>query len=287
MSAINTSSFVKTSNDFIQSFKSLLEQFETSIGKQTKIRIALEIFEKINNELPLFLAVETQRRWIKFVCTIFSKTTEFKKDYRLGIWHEVDEKLVDKFIKQLDCTRNMASNFIQNYTGPSCSLTIETKKKIKQLEAKRTLRNIKRVNYTGMDTIEPESEYDGITNIWADLSRNNDSDYEFEEDEDDDKEPKSKWSKKQSELSTKEKVELKQYLTKLVDNHRVKRNVARVNYAGMDMSEDDIGTIHIAKRWFENGKVKYIWKKYSLSQANEIGDEDYVDEEVDLDEEGS
>jgi hypothetical protein len=42
------------------------------------------------------------------------------------------------------------------------------------------------VDYTGMDTIEPESEYDDITNIWLDLTIDEDPDYEFEEDEDDD-----------------------------------------------------------------------------------------------------
>lgn len=42
------------------------------------------------------------------------------------------------------------------------------------------------VDYTGMDTIEPYDEYDGITNIWLDTTVFCDPDYEFEEDEDDD-----------------------------------------------------------------------------------------------------
>jgi len=48
---------------------------------------------------------------------------------------------------------------------------------------KRSLRNIPRVNYAGMDTIEPESEFDGITNIWADLTIYEDPDYVIEEDD--------------------------------------------------------------------------------------------------------
>jgi hypothetical protein len=71
---------------------------------------------------------------------------------------------------------------------------------------------------------------------------------------------------------------LKEHLSQLVDNHRVRRNVAHVNYAGMDMNEEDVGQIHVNKRCFDDGKVKYIWKSYSLSQANEIEDEDYVDD---------
>ena len=181
MSAINASSSVPTSFDFIQSFKSLLERFESSEGIQNKIRILLEIFEKINKELALILAVETKDRWINFVCSIFTKITQFEKDYRLGNLHEVDEKLVDKFLKEIGCSKNMTTKFIKYYTGPSSSLSIETKKEIRRLESKRTLRNIKRVNYTGMDTIDSDCESD----IWADLTVQKDPDYIFEDDEDD------------------------------------------------------------------------------------------------------
>jgi len=44
------------------------------------------------------------------------------------------------------------------------------------------------VDYTGMDTIEPYDEYDGITNIWLDTTVFSDPDYEFEEEEDEDDE---------------------------------------------------------------------------------------------------
>ena len=45
------------------------------------------------------------------------------------------------------------------------------------IRMRRTRRKYKKVDYTGMDTIEPESEYDGITNIWADKTINEDPDY--------------------------------------------------------------------------------------------------------------
>lgn len=146
------------------------------------------------------------------------------------------------------------------------------------MESQRPRRNIPRVDYTGMDSIEPENEFDGITNIWADETIEEDPDYVFEEDQDDEEDDDECLQKVKPELSTEEKSELKQHLSQLVDSHRVRRNVARVNYAGMDMNEEDEGQLHIAKRWFEDGKVKYIWKRYSLSQVNEIDDEDYVDE---------
>lgn len=52
----------------------------------------------------------------------------------------------------------------------------------------RPKRNIPVVDYTGMDTIEPESKFDGMTDIWYDESIHFDSDYEFQEDDDEDDE---------------------------------------------------------------------------------------------------
>lgn len=43
-------------------------------------------------------------------------------------------------------------------------------------------RRRKFVCYTGMDTIEPENEYDGITDIWFDLTKSEDPDYDPTED---------------------------------------------------------------------------------------------------------
>ncbi len=61
---------------------------------------------------------------------------------------------------------------------------------IQYLPVEQPIKRVRKlVDYTGMDTIEPESEYDGITDIWYDESVWYDSDYvpdEDEEDEDDD-----------------------------------------------------------------------------------------------------
>lgn len=173
---------------------------------------------------------------------------------------------------------SIVSSFQPSILQISCQQIPDSK--IVDLKYQRPQRNIKRVNYTGMDSIEPESEFDGITDIWADITIEEDPDYEFEEEYDhDEDEEQTTWPKIHPELSTEEKTELKQHLNEIVEHHRVKRNIARVNYAGMDMNEDDEGEILISKRRFEDGKVKYIWKSYPLSQANEIEDEDYVDEE--------
>jgi hypothetical protein len=70
---------------------------------------------------------------------------------------------------------------------------------------------------------------------------------------------------------------------------RPKRIIKRVNYSGMDMNEEDEGYISVCKPHFtktKNGvKIRYNWERVSLAQANEIGDEDYVDNEQDYIEE--
>ena len=55
-----------------------------------------------------------------------------------------------------------------------------------------------------------------------------------------------------------------------------RRTRKQVDYSGMDMNEEDEGTVNTSKRWFENGKVTYKWSKRNLSEVNEIDDEDYV-----------
>lgn len=266
---------------FINKMKNLLAKCEQAIGKENKMICALEVYQTINRDVNKLLQDTGVPIWIKFICSVFDKIIQFETDYRNGGWNEINEQLVEKFNQELSLAKKFVVNIIKNYNHEVWSeLVSQCKDKITALEAQRPRRNIKRVNYTYMDTIEPECEDDGITDIWADLTLNEDPDYEFEEDEEDEEEEEDlrRWVKVHPELSVEEKNELKQHLAKLVDHHRVRRSVARVNYAGMDMNEDDEGQIHIAKRRFEDGKVKYIWKSYSLSEANEIGDEDYVDE---------
>ena len=258
----------KSFNDII---KSLLDDCQNAFGMENKMKIVLQIYKFINNEIGNLI----QKKWIKFICVVFDKIIELETEYHSGSWNQIDKKLVKTLLDELYKAKFSTIKIIKNYDETAFDIVSKTKEKIASLECQRPRRNIQRVDYTGMDSIEPENEFDGITNIWEDLTIKEDPDYEFEEDQDDEE----FMQKVKPELSAEEKSELKQHLSQLVDSHRIRRNVARVNYAGMDMNEEDEGQLHIAKRCFEDGKVKYIWKSYSLSQANEIDDDDYVDEE--------
>ena len=272
---------------FTKTIQSLLSQCELAVGVQNKSKIVLKIYQTINNDLYQILQKEGVSKWIKFICTCFYKILEFENYFATDDCSKINIKLLEALKGELCKTKEWIVPIITNYCGfEYADFVSKTKKTIADMGTRRSSRNILRVNYTGMDTIEPESE---STDIWADKTFEKDPDYEFEEDEDEDddeyeeddeeEEEKPKWAKIHPELSANEKTEMKQYITKLADNQRARRNVPRVNYAGMDMNEDDQGKLHVPKRRFEDGRVKYIWQSYSLSEANEIGDEDYVDEE--------
>ena len=83
-------------------------------------------------------------------------------------------------------------------------------------------------------------------------------------------------------VNIKDNVNYQSHLDKarlLINTQRPKRNIKRVNYAGMDMTSDDEGEICVFKPWFEDGKVIEKCFRRALSQANEFDDEDYIFEE--------
>lgn len=268
--------------------KNLLAICEKEKCKENKIKTALQIYNLINHNLNKVIKIEGIDRWIVYVCTVFNKILEFEDQRNSGAWNKVDKILVENFVSELNKTKEFSLNIIKNYNGLLSYMISQTKEKILELESRSSRRNIKRVDYTGMDSIEPKSEFDLITNIWADETIVEDPDYVFIEDQTDEEDEyeeneynkcqQNNLKKAHPKLNIQDKSDLKQHLTQLVDHDRVRRSVARVNYAEMDTNEYDEGEIHVSKRCFKDGKVKYIWKSYSLSQANEIGDEDYVDE---------
>jgi hypothetical protein len=128
--------------------------------------------------------------WIKFAATVFIKTFDIDNQY--NNFDDSDKTLINKeIIEKLNCemckTRHFVTTLIKNNWNLSSEPNvIRAKEYITKLENTRPRRNLKTIDYTGMDTIEPRDEFDIITNIWADLTIYKDPDYEFEDDEDDD-----------------------------------------------------------------------------------------------------
>lgn len=234
---------------FVSEMKDLLLKCESCEDNQNKMIIALKIYEKINKELSNRIAEDGLDTWINYIATVYQKTSEFIREMNSGAYFVIDKNIVENFFSYVFQVRDFTSNIIKNYCGNVSDHSItRAKEEITRLDSRRPRRNIPRVNYTGMDTIEPESEFHG-----NDLTLSEDPDYEFEEDEDDEQEDRRRWEKINP-------AESKQHLVKLVQHNRVRGSAARVNYTGINMREEDEGKIRIAKRRFKDGKIKYFWK---------------------------
>jgi len=59
---------------------------------------------------------------------------------------------------------------------------------------------------------------------------------------------------------------------------RPRRNVPRVNYSGMDMTDEDEGSVYVCETKWKDRVPTHRWVKYPASQANELGDEEWCEE---------
>jgi hypothetical protein len=255
--------------NFIQQTKNLLFECQIVQGKEAKMRVSLQIFKNVNNTLYKLLT-GNQIKWIKFAATVYSKTTEFYNDMLSGQYNEIgDKKLVANHCQEFMKTRNFLVGYFTNLKKTLPSLIDMNDKFIakamqeieKSAAMIRPHRSVPRVDYTGMDTIEPESEYDGITDIWYDETVWYDSDYEPDEDEQDEDEDEYE-------------VDVEPPKT-VASCSRLKRNIRRVDYSGMDMGEEDEGSVSVCVVKWNNRVPSYRWVKYPASKANELFDEDW------------
>jgi len=59
---------------------------------------------------------------------------------------------------------------------------------------------------------------------------------------------------------------------------RSRRNVPVVDYSGMDMTDEDGGSVYLCETKWKDRVPTHRWVKYPASQANELGDEDWCEE---------
>ena len=254
---VNNIPSISSTKSFQDTIKDLLDDCQNAFSRENKMKIALQIYKFINDEIGNLI----QKKWIRFICTVFYKIIELETDYYSGSYNEIDKNLVKIFLDELYkakiCIMNIIKNFNEtHYDNTDCfyidsktkeivlktvEIVSKTKEVIASLESQRPRRYIQRVDYTGMDSIEPESELDGITNIWEDLTIKEDPDYEFEEDHDDEEEPlwvrahpdlDAVWLLNRPKLSEEILNKYREYYQQVFGS-RPKRNVPRVNYAGM------------------------------------------------------
>lgn len=192
--------FSSEQQTFVSDIRVLLTACEKANGKENRLKICIEIYKLINKKFPELIEKYHyyKKSYIKFAITAYNKAIEFELEYQNKLWDDyVCPDLIKQFMDILYLSLDILSEYLIDYNKNNIdnneqlikTLDIIKKRKLEQAKLSgRPKRNIKKVSYVGMDTIEPKSEYDAITNIWFDKTIYYDSDYEFEEDYDDDDE---------------------------------------------------------------------------------------------------
>lgn len=203
--AVNNMAFLYNKKRiFVYTVKDYLKEQSEAVGMSDQMKAAFKLMKYINEELPPIIDLIG----MKFVLCVYSKTVQFSDEFNRGKYEELDRVLVKQFMREIEKSEKMARKYILNHhmdytpvseTDAQNLQIFKTALKDRKNRAKkiakdtykqnivpttnvRPRRNIPRVDYTGMDTIEPEDEYDGITDIWYDDSISYDPDYNPEED---------------------------------------------------------------------------------------------------------
>ena len=182
---------------FIDVIKLLLANSEVARGS-AKVAVALQIFKIVNDKLPRLLKLNPSR-WSKFAATVYNKTTEFQQSFESN---PQTKAYYNQLVRnESECefakARKILKDYLSNLKAKKSYLVdmsnIHFRDAYNDIEnvmrrSRCSKRTVSKVDYTGMDTIEPECEFDGITDIWADLTIYSDPDYVFEEEEEDEEE---------------------------------------------------------------------------------------------------
>lgn len=194
-------SYFKRKDSFIAKVKKALAENESAVGKQNKMLACVNVIKYCNNELSYLIEkskIYDKNCWDKFSTAVYNKCILFEKEYiEENGWPEISREVVRNFMGEYQFAKKLVIDHIKSININKTKnedhkqSVIAAKKAIETAEKGRyRRRNIPVVDYTGMDTIEPESEYDGITDIWYDDSYSYDSDYKPEDEEEEKEEVK-------------------------------------------------------------------------------------------------
>jgi len=154
------------------------------------VRIITEIYYNILDWFDTVFVINGVVKLPHLINKVYEKYFELKPILEREYDTQTDEKkyTVKVCLDQLKETVAILKPYVtETYvTEPYITKKYVTEPYVTEPEVKgRPKRNCAQIDYTGMDTVEPFNEYDGITNIWADQTVDEDPDYEYDTDEDD------------------------------------------------------------------------------------------------------
>jgi hypothetical protein len=181
--------------DLRREYSVMLKVKPYSSDIKTEMYNALLALRNINNNVINYLE-NTPNEMNLHAAVVYNKAIQFLGQFKDGCYNNVqDGQLLNDFADELLHTINLLHNYVLSFyrikinidNNESANAKLEkntTKRELPTFQdVRRSRRKVQRVDYTGMDTIEPESEFDGITDIWYDLTLQEDPDYVPEQDD--------------------------------------------------------------------------------------------------------
>jgi hypothetical protein len=304
------SSYLLKKNEFIENIKQGLESLDAVKGTENKMNQAYEVFSIVRVEMPEMMKKDPDT-WIKFVLVVYNKICVLEEPYKNG---DYDVCNADTIIKTMNIFKEVKNLCVEplknikydivfamsNKAITSLAALRTARQRIYAEENVRKLRDNTRINYSNMggnyiyievddlvNVVNSESESKQLQQMMNQLYRieKQDTDYVFEEDYDDDEIEFNKQEVDKEQV----KEQVKQDLQKVNENivmkidekvslniyARPKRIVKRVNY--VEDNEEII--VNVCKAYFnrENGRTT-VTHKWTKSNANEVGDSEYIPE---------
>jgi hypothetical protein len=230
-------------DNFTTSIRDWFRKAGLAEGKTGKMLAVTEIYVLLNKHLPTILTCNPDR-WIKFGATAYNKTTEFEIQRLTNFYLDIDVEIVKKHYK----TYTQVRKFLTHY-----------------------LKNIRKTQPSLLDMSDED-----IANAFKNIE-------EVEQEKHFKKKSKHVTVQKQTSLlplllftrHDDDKVMRKNMPNVTV---RPKRSIPRVNYSGMDMTEEDEGSVYVCETKWKDRVPTHRWVEYPASQANELGDEEWCEE---------
>ncbi len=140
-----------TKNAFVNEIQTLIFQCGSTEGQENRMKVILNVYEKLNENLSSRIIEDGLDCWITFIATVYLKSSDFIREMDNGEYFAINTNIVKRFCSYVFQVRNFTSNIIKNYGGNKVHPSIaRAREEIDRLESVRPRRSILRVNYAGM-----------------------------------------------------------------------------------------------------------------------------------------
>ena len=103
---------VRYNKCFVLEMKNLLFYLSQCNDMKSRVEYAVEVFDKINNDLPHIIPVDGVHKWKGFLWSVYRKIDKFYDEYCNECYRDIDESLVEKLIRTIFVTQDYLESII-------------------------------------------------------------------------------------------------------------------------------------------------------------------------------